>query len=98
MARISASSRRLSAAPVGVNSRPGRTTPRRSIRRLAVGNTYKDRGIDVSLELYVFPSAAYIDALADAVLAIDHLVGVPCFIHSYAGNRRDNVPRGGDEG
>lgn len=35
-----------------------------------VGRSYKAKGIDVSLNMFVFPSTAYIDALADAVLAI----------------------------
>lgn len=41
-----------------------------------VGRSYKAKGIDVSLNMFVFPSIAYIDALADAVLAIDQKLGL----------------------
>jgi hypothetical protein len=41
-----------------------------------VGEQYKGKGIDVGLNSFVFPSTTYIDALADAVLAIDERLGL----------------------
>lgn len=41
-----------------------------------VGKAYKDAGIDVGVNAFVFPSEAYVDALADLVLAVDARLGL----------------------
>jgi hypothetical protein len=41
-----------------------------------VGKMYKDKGIDVSLNSFIFPSSDYVTALTDAVLQIDQQLGL----------------------
>lgn len=41
-----------------------------------VGQQYKGKSIDVGLNSFVYPSTAYVDALADAVLQIDQQLGL----------------------
>ncbi|KIG14130.1 hypothetical protein DB30_07126 [Enhygromyxa salina] len=40
------------------------------------GKAYKDKGIDVSLNAFIYPSSDYVTALTDAVLQIDHQLGL----------------------
>ncbi|PRP90770.1 hypothetical protein ENSA5_62040 [Enhygromyxa salina] len=41
-----------------------------------VGKRYKDKGIDVSLNTFIFPSADYVTALTEAALQIDQQLGL----------------------
>lgn len=43
---------------------------------VAVGKRYKEQGIDVSLNSFIYPSSSYVDAMVEAVVAIDEQLGI----------------------